>query len=427
MAVYLFALGAALLFGLGSVVQQRVASVAPPGKSLRPALLWWLVRQPVWLVGVGTAVVGNVLSGAALGLGSVALVQPLLVSRLLFAIPLSAVWVRQRLALRDWVGMLATAGGLGVFLAVGRPRQGADAAPSVLQWLLVIAVIVALTGVLVFVARRLSPAREAPMLGAGAGMMFALQSGFTHTAVGGFLAGGLAGILLNWTTYAVAATAILGTLLAQSAYEMAPLAASYPALAAVEPLAGIGIAVGILGTTLAYSALSLGIFVVALAVMTFGIYLLATSDLVTAQRKTMAQRRAADVVADLERDLAHDLDRLESTVTWLERCRRPGATPPREPAVETRLQRADTLLECIGAALDRLAQADRQAEADIDRSAAPAGTPTGRPAPEAQQAALARYQEDNRKREAALRARVEELQARTGTQRELIAAERRRR
>lgn len=401
-AVYVLAIAAGLLFGIGSVVQQRVAFVAPPGKSLRPSLLLWLVRQPLWLVGVGTAVVGNLFSGAALGLGSVALVQPLLVSRLLFAVPLSAVWARQRLHLRDWLGLLATAGGLATFVVVAAPDPGDRAEPSNLEWLLVAGLIGLITGGLVLVARRLAPTREAPVLGLGAGMLFALQAGLMHTAVRTFIDDGLVAMLLSWTPYAVAIAAIVGTLLAQSAYEMAPLASSYPALAAIEPLAGIGIGVGILGTVLTVGALPTAIYVLALAVMTYGIYLLTTSPLVTGQKDVIELRRLEDRIAETEERLDEDLRALAEEV---DRLREPvaGERPPAEAD-----GRVDELLERIRSDLDQLDEMNEACEA---------------PRPEDQVAespalrALSRYHEDNRRRERRLQERATELATAAANQR----------
>ena len=419
--MYLLALGAALLFGLGSVVQQRVASAAPPGKSLRIGLLLWLVRQPKWLAGVGTALVGNLLSGAALGMGSVALVQPLLVTRLLFALPLSAAWARQRLTGRDWLGMLATAGGLGTFIAVARPTASDNTSVPLWQWLVVVAAIGSLTTLLVFLARSQAPGREAPMLGAGAGMLFALQSGFTHTAVKGFLDSGLGALLLNWTTYAVVATAVSGTLLAQSAYEMAPLAASYPTLAAVEPLAGIGIGAGILGSTLVLGLVPVGVFLVALAVMTGGIYLLATSPLVTGRQAEMELRRAEEEEADLDRTIEQDLQRLEAALEWLERCASPGTSPPREKAVAAHLDEVRTLVSRSSSAMARLETVNRETrerEAQ-ERAAQPPGDEA-----DSQRHLLERYHAEALQREEELRARAGELHRRAEEQQEL--AERRR-
>lgn len=416
MAVYLLAVGAALLFGLGSVVQQRVASVAPPGNSLRLGLLLWLVRQPKWLAGVGTALVGNMLSGAALGMGSVALVQPLLVTRLLFALPLSAAWGRQRLTRRDWLGMFATAGGLATFIAVARPSASTTTTVPLWHWLVVVAAIGSVTTALVVLARRQAPGREAPMLGAGAGMLFALQSGFTHTAVKGFLGHGVGGLLLNWTTYAVVVTAVTGTLLAQSAYEMAPLAASYPTLAAVEPLAGIAIGTGVLGSTLVLGPVSVGVFLAALVVMTGGIRLLATSPLVSGRREEMELRRAEEEEADLDRSIDHDLQRLQSTLEWLESCAAPDRRPPQQAAVAAHLQEAQALVSRTSSALARLATLTREADERASQSR--------RGGRDSQEDLLERYLAEARQREEGLRARAAELHGRAEEQR--VRAERRR-
>jgi drug/metabolite transporter (DMT)-like permease len=322
-AVYLLALGAAMLFGLGSVVQQRVASDAPPGKTLKISLLLWLVRRPTWLAGVGAGAVGTVLSGTALSMGSVALVQPLLVTGLLFALPLSAAWRRQRLAGRDWLGALATAGGLAAFVAAGRPEPGTQVPPPQWHWLVTIAAIAALTGGLLVLGRKFGPVRRAPLLGAGAGMIFGLQGGFTQTTAHLAAGAGISSVLLHWPAYAVAVTALSGTLLAQSAYEMAPLAASLPALSAIQPITGIGVGVGVLGGEIVLDALPFGIEMAGLAVMTGGIWLLATSPLVTGEVDLLEQRHEEGLAYQTEQRLRHDLDLLQQDLDALEEHLRP--------------------------------------------------------------------------------------------------------
>ena len=95
MWVYVLSILAALCFGAGSVVQQRAASEAPPEDVLSWRLLLWLVHRPLWLAGVAFALVGNLFAANALGRGSIALVEPLFVVRLLFALPLAAAWMRR--------------------------------------------------------------------------------------------------------------------------------------------------------------------------------------------------------------------------------------------------------------------------------------------------------------------------------------------
>lgn len=309
--VYVCAVSAGLLFGLASVIQQRVAFDAPPGMTLRPRLLWWLVRQPAWLAGVGTATVGNVLSALALSMGSVALVQPLLVSRLIFALPLSAAWARLPLQGRDWWGLMATAGGLATFAAVGHPREGTGGTAGLAIWLLAGAAIAVVTAAVVVTGRRTGPRVQAPLLGAGAGILFGLQSTLLHSAVDDFPGSGVGSVLGSPATYAVVVTALTGTLLAQSAYEVAPLRSSYPALASVEPLAAIALAVTVLGSELTAAPWLLAVGLLGLVVMTGGIYLLATSHLVAGQAEAVRRRQQEEAATRLEERLAHDLDRLE--------------------------------------------------------------------------------------------------------------------
>jgi drug/metabolite transporter (DMT)-like permease len=320
--VYVLSLGAALLFGLGSVLQQREASQAPPDEALRLRLLWRLVRRPLWLAGVATALVGNLMTGAALALGSVALVQPLLVARLLFALPLAAAWAKQKIPRRDLLAALATAVGLGVFLFAGAPEAGEEVSPSVWRWLLTGALIGGLAVVLVTFARRLRVDKEAPMLGVSAGMLFGLQAGLTDDAVSRIADGGFIALVTAWTTYAVPVVAISGTLLLQSAYQMAPLTASYPSLSAVEPLAGIAIGLGVLGGTLRFEPVWVAVEVAALVVMTLGIYLLARSPLVTGEVDLLVAQQEEGRAVRLEEQIHDDLSALAAA---LDRLQRPEA------------------------------------------------------------------------------------------------------
>jgi drug/metabolite transporter (DMT)-like permease len=96
---------AAFLFAGSASLQQHAAQgtdYAPEvGRSVRrrgrpvvlPALLALvrkLVRKPLWLLGWLTNLVGFLVQATALHFGSVALVQPLLVTQLLFALPMAS-------------------------------------------------------------------------------------------------------------------------------------------------------------------------------------------------------------------------------------------------------------------------------------------------------------------------------------------------
>ena len=321
MWVYVLSIGAALCFGAGSVVQQRAASVAPPQDMLSWRLLIWLAQRPLWLSGVGLAVVGNLMSANALAKGSIALVQPLLVVRLLFALPLAAAWNKHPVPRRDWLGAAAASLGLALFVVAGNPHQGEVENASHMSWIIMGAILVGLAVVLMLVSRRLDPVRAAVALATGAAFCFGLQAALTGSAMHIFSNSGLTALLSSWKPYAVAAVALFGTLLIQSAYESAPLPASFPALVSIEPLVGISLGVGVLGGSIRLSPFPFAIELIGILVMIAGIYVLASSPIVTGQLDRLERRQEEGLAyrteEELERDLAQlhqDLDRFEQHI-----------------------------------------------------------------------------------------------------------------
>ncbi|NJC71182.1 DMT family transporter [Planosporangium thailandense] len=283
--VYAMAVCAAALIGIGTAIQQRAAARAPSGTELHWRLLGYLVHQRLWLSGIGVAVCGNVLAGIALGFGGVALVEPLTVTGLLFALPVAAAWSRYRIGRREWSGALAVVFGLIAFLLAGEPSPGRRPDAPAWQWALAAAAIGTITASLVHLARRLRPQHEAAVLGLGAGMLFGLQAALTSTAMRRLFNHGLLALLVSWTPYALVAVAVVGMLLAQSAYKLAPLPVSYPPVAAAEPIAGIAIGIGVLEGSLRIAPLALAVEILALAVMTAGVYILAATRLVEAHHR----------------------------------------------------------------------------------------------------------------------------------------------
>jgi hypothetical protein len=83
------ALAAALLFALGTVLQQK-AGLEEPATGSSSGLLIQMAKRPVWLVGIAADGLGFGCQAAALGFGRLAVVQPLLVASVVFALPLGS-------------------------------------------------------------------------------------------------------------------------------------------------------------------------------------------------------------------------------------------------------------------------------------------------------------------------------------------------
>src|SRR5207245_8987251 len=115
--VVVIALGAAFCYAAATALQQRSARQATPA-GLHPRLLVDLARRPVWQLGIAANVAAYGLQFVALGRGSLVLVQPLLVSALLFALPIGALLSRAPVHRRERLGALVIVIGLSAFLVL---------------------------------------------------------------------------------------------------------------------------------------------------------------------------------------------------------------------------------------------------------------------------------------------------------------------
>jgi hypothetical protein len=243
--VYPLAVVAALVVAGGEVIQQRVARRASRGDDAAVLLLLRLVRRRRWLAGVAFAVVGNLALASALDAGNVVLVEAVFLIRLPFGLVISAMWGWHRVPPRDLAAGMAVVVGTAAFLVCARPRHGTLPTHD-LAWVAGIGAVVGTALVLARVARLWHGARRATLLGAGAGMMFGLQTVLTKSAMHVLRMHGVAGMLATWEPYAVVAAALTGMLLLQSAFASAALPASYPTLITGQLVAATGLALWVL-------------------------------------------------------------------------------------------------------------------------------------------------------------------------------------
>jgi drug/metabolite transporter (DMT)-like permease len=272
---FVFALAAALLIGVGFVAQQHAAYREPLGEILHLRLLARLIRQRLWLVGIAAMVCGQLLSAVALGEADVSLVEPVLATSLIFALVFAHVLYREPLNRTVWQGALMVTVGSGLFLAFGRPHAGRPAGPESGRWFAV-AVVVAFALVIVLSARPRSLRTKATLLAAAAGMLYGVQDVLTRSTLL-VLRQGWGGLLTTWEPYVVVAVGIVGLLLAQSAFDAAPLRISLPATTAVEPVTGIVLGILIFYERLRLSPGALAAEVAGLLVMVGGIIILGRS------------------------------------------------------------------------------------------------------------------------------------------------------
>jgi drug/metabolite transporter (DMT)-like permease len=272
-------IAAAMLLGLGFVLQQRVARELPHADTLSLRLFGDLVGKPVWLLGIAAMVCGQLCGAAALGQGNVSLVEPLLATNLLFALLLARVLSAEALGVREWGGAVLLVAGVVLFIGIAQPANGRGTSEHLRQWSF-LAVIVLAVGVLVMIARGRLGVLRANLLAVAAGLLFGTQDGLTRTGMLQ-LADGLVRLLTSWPVYAVVLAALAGLLFVQSAFEAAPLRASLPVINVVEPLTGIAFGIGVFGERIRTSPPSLVLEAVGLAAMIIGVVLLARSPMLS--------------------------------------------------------------------------------------------------------------------------------------------------
>jgi hypothetical protein len=245
------ALGAALLLGISSVADQRSTKRVERRRVLSPRIFLDLVRQPLWLTALTANVAGFALQVVALDNGSIAVVQPIMVCDLVFAV-LIAFFLGRRVVLQSpggrrkvtfiFIGVAATTAGVAGFLAIGRPSAGTTHASIGMLPPLAAGLVVVVGGCLVVAARnhKLRPLALALACGVNYGV-----AAFTVKLVTSEFGGGLSGVLTNWPIYVLAVVGPLGFLLNQDAFQQGTFLAPVQAIiTSADPV--ISIALGIL-------------------------------------------------------------------------------------------------------------------------------------------------------------------------------------
>ncbi|MGH3438595.1 MAG: DMT family transporter [Sciscionella sp.] len=234
--------GAAAM-GLANAAQSRATKQVPASGILDPHLILHLLRNPTWLVGTLGTLVGLGLQVVALGFGPLLLVQPMLVTSLLFTSVFMAWFLHRRPDQVLVLGGLMCVAGLAAFLVLAEPGGGTDHLANigvVLPLLITFAVVVLLC---LAVAVRTGHVARVLALALATGVIYGVTAGLMKVVSGEFRAG-FSVPFTHWALYVVCAIGPIGFLLSQNTFQQGKLVS--PAVAVittVDPLVGIGIGV----------------------------------------------------------------------------------------------------------------------------------------------------------------------------------------
>jgi len=239
-----FALAAAFCNAL-NMVTQHIASIGDPGHSKGWRFVRYLVSSPLWLFGWVALAGGFVFQALALHNGLLSVVQPLLVTELVFALVLRRVWIHQSIRAVTWWAGAVTCVSLALFVAVSEP-SGGHATPTSSAW-----------------------------LGATASILWALVATFIKATTDSLTQFGVGGMFLHWPVYALAVTGLAAELLNQAALHVGPLSMSQPFMVVIDPIVSIVLSVWIFDEAFTENTPRLVVGSLSFAVMCLSVMVLA--------------------------------------------------------------------------------------------------------------------------------------------------------
>jgi hypothetical protein len=271
----ILALLCASTFAISSSVQQKAAENAPASATGLVGLLGYLIKRPEWLLGQFLATCAFALHASALSVGAIAVVQPIVVSGIVWAVPARAALSRVLPSLAELRAVVITAIGLAAFLVASNPSQGSHASLGLgTAALVLLGAALALGANVAASFVHHEPRRKAFFYGVVGGVLFGLVAGMLKLALQELSSGGLTGLLTAWPTYGLLVAGAGGVLTNQRAYRTAGLSASMPALNIVNGLTSLTFGFTIFHEVPRHTPLALAVEVAALGCMAVGLWLL---------------------------------------------------------------------------------------------------------------------------------------------------------
>lgn len=275
------AIGAALCNAVTSILQRLGVETAATRDGRGWRLMRHVVRRPVWLLGFAAMLGSFALQACALGFGSLSVVQPLMVTELVFLVLILRVWFGHPLGWREASGTVLTVAGLGTFLALS-DSGGGDAIPGAVAWVIMISAATGGIVLCVSCAQFGSRPWRSAWYGASAAIAFALSASFTKVTTTLF-SHGFWHLFADWEPYAIIVAGLAGLVLTQNSFHAGPITASQSTLIIVDPIVSIVIGIGLFGDQLRGGVGALALDALGLTVMSVGLFVLCQSPLIAGE------------------------------------------------------------------------------------------------------------------------------------------------
>jgi drug/metabolite transporter (DMT)-like permease len=225
-------------FALAATLWQKASLSLTDVSARHPRSFLVLLTQWVWLLGLVAQVVGVALQAAALDRGRVSIIQPLLVTTVVWALPLGYFLTHQTIGRHEVLGAGIIVVGLALFASFGDPAGGVDNAPGS-DWVASILVIGTACAALLVFANRASLSTRAALLGTIAGMLYGLSATLMKPVVESWHADGLGDVIAGWEFWVWAAAGIVGFLVQQLSLSTGRLVPSVATVSVANPAVSV--------------------------------------------------------------------------------------------------------------------------------------------------------------------------------------------
>lgn len=286
----ILALLSALSIAWGTVIRHNLSGTLEEGTSTLRGVAKTL-KLPRWWLGSGLAIAGYVFQVAALAFGTLLLVQPLLVMKLMLTLPLAAKVNGRRISRSEMIWSVALTFAVATLVLLGKPTAGSTDIPTYLWGWALAAGGVVICGLYAAAVQwpntgtgsgsnagsgsntSDSPAiadrssadnstgstsatkqrgvlRQNPkalLLGTATGWLYGFVALLSKSVVDTYVNDGLVQLLLSWELWLLVALAVIGVGLQQAAFNAGPLQASLPAMTVVEPIVAFSLGYIVLG------------------------------------------------------------------------------------------------------------------------------------------------------------------------------------
>lgn len=266
-----FALASAATTAVSTSTQHLATGKAPEGGGLL-ALMRFLVRRPAWLLALALGPVGFTFHVLALHHGPIALVQPIAIMGIVFAVPVRAALSRSWPSATEVVAVGVTAAALATLLLASAARTVEQVPGLFVLFAGGATTVGAAVACLVLAGAVGAATPRAFLLGCASGLLFGLMAVLVE-ACQLYLDGyGALALLTSWLPYALVGAGVGGICVNQLAYRSARLSASMPVLNVVNCLLTLGFASVVFHEVPHHDLGSASVSVVALAAMAWGLW-----------------------------------------------------------------------------------------------------------------------------------------------------------